>query len=295
MNPKVFIIILNWNGKKDTLECLDSLRKINYGNYNIILVDNDSKDDSVKEITKNFPKVRIIQNKKNLGWAGGNNIGIKYAIEKKADYILLLNNDTIVDRKFISEMVRLAESDEKIGIVSPKAYFYSNPKILQYTVLRFNFKNGKCILGGYGEKDRGQFDKIEEMDFCGGACMLVKKKVFKKIGLLSEDYFMYFDDNDFGIRTRKAGYKIMFCPKAKIWHKISISTGGQSNPSKEYLLNRNRVIFMKKYPNKFSFYRFLAYLFLESMIPSLIFIKKRRFDLLNSKIKGIFEGIKWKR
>ena len=295
MNPRVFIIILNWNGKKDTLECLGSLKKIDYTNYRIVLIDNGSKDDSVSLIKKNFPDIKIIQNKKNLGWVGGNNIGIKYALEKNAGYILLLNNDIVVDRKFISEMIKIAKNDKKIGIVSSKSYFYSNPNVLQYTTLRFNFKKGQSILEGYRQEDKGQFDNPQEMDFCGGACILVKREIFNKIGLLDKTYSLYFGDTDLGIRTRRAGYKIVFCPKAKIWHKISMSIGGNSSPEKEYLMNRNKIIFMKKYSSGKQFAVFLLYLFFESMLTSLIFVKKGKFDLLKSKLRGFFEGIKWKK
>jgi hypothetical protein len=294
MNPKVFILILNWNGKNDTLECLNSLKKITYKNYKIVIVDNGSKDDSVREIKKNFPNVKIIQNHKNLGFAEGSNVGIRYALKNKADYVLLLNNDTIVDRKFLSEMIKVAESDEKIGIVCSKVYFYSKPRVLQYAGLKFNFKKGKSILLGYNEKDIGQFDKIREADFCGGACMLVKKDVFEKIGLFDKNYFAYFEDNDFGFRARNEDYKIALCLKAKIWHKVSASSGGQSNPFKEYYMNRNRIIFMKKYSTNWQFSRFLVYFCFESIIASAMFLKMGIFDMLKSKIKGIFNGVKWK-
>jgi len=295
MMPKTSIIILNWNGEKDTLECLNSLKKLDYKGCDITVVDNCSTDGSAETIKKQFQLIKLIKNPKNLGWAGGNNIGIKYALENKAEYVLLLNNDTVVDEKFLSEMIKIAQSDKKIGIISSKSYFYSSPNVLQYATLRFNFKKGRSILEGYGQEDKGQFDTPQEINFCGGACILVKREVFEKIGLLDEDYFMYFDDTDFGTRAIKAGYKIIFCPKAKIWHKVSASSRGQNNLFKDHLMSRNRIIFMKKHANKGQFYRFLAYLFLESAIAFLTFIKKGKFDVLKSTIKGILEGIKWKK
>jgi len=293
MESKVFIVILNWNGKKDTLECLNSLKKIDYKNYKIIVIDNGSKNDSVKEIKKEFPYAYILKNKTNLGFAEGSNIGIRYALKNNADYVLLLNNDTKVDGKFLPEMISLAESDEKIGIVCPKVYFYSKPKFLQYAGLRFNFNKGESLLLGYGEKDGGQFDKIREADFCGGTCMLVKKEVFERIGLLDKDYFAYFEDNDFGFKARKAGYKIIFCPKARIWHKVSASTGGQTNPTKEYYLTRNNLIFMKKYSRKSQLINFMPHYLIKSTLCSLSYIRKGRFDLFNAKIKGVIDGL-WK-
>ena len=255
------------------------------------MVDNGSKDDSLIEIKKNFHNVKIIQNKKNLGFTGGSNVGIKCALKNNADYVLLLNNDTIVDRKFLSEMIKLTESDEKIGIVCPKV-FYSKPKIIQYAGLKFNLNTGNTLLIGNNERDNGQFNEVLEMDFCGGTCMLVKKGVFRKIGLFDNRYFAYFEDTDFGFRARKAGYKIVFCPKARIWHKVSASSGGQSNPLKEYYMNRNNILFMKKHVSKWQFCRFLSYFIFESIINSLIFIKKRRFDLFGAKIKGVYDGVR---
>ena len=295
MEPEVFITILNWNGKKDTLECLSSLKKIAYKNYEIILVDNGSKDDSVKEIKKNFPDMTIIKNKENLGFAEGSNIGIRHALKKKADYILLLNNDAIVDKRFLSEMMKVAESDRKIGIVCPKVYFYSKPEILQYAGLRFDITRGKSVLKGYNEEDIGQFDDIMEMDFCGGTCMLVKRGMFEKVGLFDEDYFAYFEDNDFGFRVRKEGYKIMFCPKAKIWHKVSTSSGGQENPIKEHYMSRNRIIFMRKYATKIQLASFLPHILTELIFSSSILAKNGKFGILKSKINGTLEGIKWKK
>jgi len=290
MNPRVFIIILNWNGKKDTLECLSSLKKISYKNHKIVLVDNGSTDGSSEEIRKRFPKVKIIKNRKNLGFAEGSNIGIKSALRKKTDYVLLLNNDTVVEKNFLRNLVKISEKDYKRGIVCPKVYFYSTNK-LQYAGLKFNFKTGKSILEGYGEKDRGQFGKEKEMDFCGGTCMLVRKSVFENIGLLNEKYFAYYEDNDFGFRARNAGYEIIFCPRAKIWHKISRSTGGQTNPIKEYYMARNRIWLMKKYsPNLIIFW---MHFIPEFLLGSLILAKKGKFDILKSKIKGATEGI-WK-
>ena len=291
MNHEVFIIILNYNGKKDTLECLDSLKKIDYQYNEIVLVENGSSDDSENAIKKEFPYVKLIKIKNNAGFTGGNNIGIRSVLKQKADYILLLNNDTIVDKRFLSEMMKVAESDEKIGIVCPKVYFYSRPKILQYAGLRFDISRGKSVLKGYDEEDIGQFDDIMEMDFCGGTCMLVRREVFEKVGLFDEDYFTYFEDNDLGFRVKKAGYKIMFCPGAKIWHKVSASSGGQENPLKEYYMSRNRVLFMRKNATKGQLAGFLPYLLTELIFSSLILAKNGKFDILKSKIHGAWGGI----
>ena len=289
---KISILILNWNGKENTIECLNSLKKINYPNYEIIILDNGSKDDSVKILRQKFPEARLIGLNKNLGYAGGNNLGIKNAaLMNNAEYVLILNNDTIVNKNFLKQLVKIAESNKDTGIVCPKVYFYYKPNIIQYAGLRFDLDRGESILMGYNKKDEGQFEKEEEMDFCGGTCMLVKKEVFERIGLFDENYFAYFEDNDFGFRARKSGYKIMFAPKAEIWHKVSSSSGGKINAFKEYYMNRNRIWFMKKHANKKQLINFFLTFAFEFLISSASCIKKGKIGILNSKIKGIVEGV----
>lgn len=277
MQKKVYIIVLNWNGKEDTLECLKSLEKISYSNYKIVVVDNGSEDDSVSEIKKQFSEVKIIENKKNLGFAGGNNVGMKYAINGGADYVLLINNDTTVEENFLSELVKTGESDEKIGILGSKIYFYSDPNRIWFAGGKVNWLKNKGTHIGLDQIDNGQYDKIKETDYLTGCCLLIKREVIEKIGVLAEDYFLYYEDTDFSLRTKNVGYRSIYVPKSKIYHKISRSTKPGSS-SYIYYHARNGLVMAKRTGsllNKIVLYPYCVYLFLKQIIKILFIPKKR--------------------
>ncbi len=260
---KVSFVILNYNGKEDTLECLESIGNIllpKDTRIEIIVVDNASTDGSLAAVKKQFPNAAIIANKENLGYSKGNNMGIKYALENGAGFIVIMNNDTIVDKNLIAEFLKSAEKDENIGIVVPKIYFAKGyefhknrykkedqGKVFWYAGGTMDWAN---IIGrhkGVDEVDKGQYDKEEETEFATGCCMLVKSEVFKKIGLFNEKYFLYYEDNDFSQKAKKAGYKIIYSPKAIIWHKNAASAGGSGSNLQDYYITRNRMLFGIKY------------------------------------------------
>lgn len=331
MNLSVSIIILNWNGWKDTIECLESLYKIKYPNYNVIVVDNGSNDDSIKKIKEYskgeievkskffkhefnnkpikiieydrqelfFNKVRrknikegssnkqmiLIKNEKNYGFAEGNNIGIKYALKTlDPDYLLLLNNDTIVDKYFLNELVKVAESDREIGIVGPKIYYYDHPDIIQHAGGMINMWKGKRYVRGYRESDSNQYDQIENVDFITGATLLIKSKVIKKIGVLDIDYFTYTEDVDLCYRASESSYKILYVPKSKIWHKVSKSTGNEMSPTSMFLMVRNTIIFMKKNAKIYQCYTYIVF--------SIYYFLRRYIMVDRIRKKSMMKGVK---
>ena len=277
----VYIIVLNWNGKDDTIECVESLQKINYDNYRIIVVDNGSEDDSVFEIKRLFPGVKIIENKKNLGFAGGNNVGMKYAVENKADYVLLINNDTTVDEDFLTELIEVGESDEKNGLLGSKIYFHSEPNRIWFAGGKVNRLRNKGTHLGLDEIDSGQYDKISEVDYLTGCCLLIKREVIEKIGVLAEDYFLYYEDTDFSARAKNVSYKIMYVPRSKIYHKISRSTKpGSSNYI--YYHVRNGLVMAKRngsFLSKTAIYPYCVLLFLKQIIKIIFLPQKRNWAL----------------
>ncbi len=216
--PKISIIILNWNNKDDTIKCLDSLRYLNYNNYEIIVIDNGSTDGSQKEIRKRFSDVKLIENKENLGFAEGNNIGIQKALEdEKIEYLFLLNNDTTIEPDILKELVKVAESDSKIGMLQPKMLRMDNPDIIDSTGHIFKF--GKIIDRGVGEIDRGQYDnKLDIIGCCAGAC-LYKREMFKDVGLFDKSFFLYYEDAELSWRAYKKGWKAKHIPSAIVYHK----------------------------------------------------------------------------
>lgn len=258
---KVFLVILNWNGWKMTLDCLKSLEDIKKDNFSIevIVVDNGSTDDSVEKIREEESKIKIIENKENLGFAEGNNVGIRYALENGADYVCLLNNDTRVDPSFLVELVKTVQSDEKIGLIGGKIYFekgyeffkdkYTDSqkgKVIWYAGGLIDWNNVYASHRGVDEVDTGQYDQTVETEYLNGCLMLGTREMFQKVGLFDKRYFLYFEDAEFSLRAKKAGFKVIFCPKAKIWHLNSGSSGSGSSLH-DYFIIRNRLIFGMKY------------------------------------------------
>lgn len=242
MDPKVSIVILNWNGKDDTLKCLQSLKNITYLNYEIILVDNDSSDGSVELFHKIYPEIEIISNKQNLGFAGGNNVGIRYVMNRGTDYFLLLNNDTIVDKSFLTELIRVAESDPETTIVQSKILTFEGD--VEYT---------------YYDKYGATFSEIIKKDnfnrhnfqnpllfYPCGACMLIQKSFINE-NFFDEKLFAYYEDVDIGWQARLNNYKICYAPNSICYHKGSSSLKN-NKPRKMYLIWRNRFrVLMKNY------------------------------------------------
>ncbi len=248
MEPKVFIIIINFNSRLDTQEVLESLEKVNYPNFEVVVVDNASQEKfSLADLNLDL-KIKLIQNPKNIGFSGGNNLGIKYALANGADYVLLLNNDTIVSSDFLTELVKAAEDSQKFGIVGPKIYFYDQKDKLWFAGGKINWFYNKAEMRGYNQIDQGQYDQplIQKTEYVTGCCMLAKKEIIQKIGLMPEEYFLYYEDTDWSLAVQKAGYQCVFAPLAKIWHKGSKSTGQESDPYIYYHV-RNGLILSKKY------------------------------------------------
>lgn len=245
--PLVYIIILNWNGKADTLECLSSLKKIRYSNYRICLVDNASTDDSVEAVRSKFPEVGIIENSENLRFARGNNVGIKFALQHDAEYVLLLNNDTKVDSEFLKEMIEVSKSDCMIGMVGPKIYHYDQPDLIWSAGGEISFWKGKIAHRGLRKRDSEKFDQIVAVDYLTACALLIRSEVIEKIGLLDPTYFMYSEDADWCERTRRAGFRLFFAPKAKVWHKISSTSGGGLTPYKALHKVKSSFLFFKRY------------------------------------------------
>ncbi|MCC6544980.1 MAG: glycosyltransferase family 2 protein [Nitrospirae bacterium] len=260
--PHVTIIILNWNGKDDTIECLKSVEKINYADYDILLIDNGSDDDSVKvfkNLYHNNPRIRLIENEKNLGFAEGNNIGIREALKRGSDYILLLNNDTVVKDDFLGELVKVGEEDKRYGIIGPKIYFWGVKKIIYAAGGGVIGRLGQPLLTGLLREDRGQYDKEGETGFITGCALLIRREAVEKTGLLDEDYFFFFEDLDWNIRAKREGFLIAYAPKSIVWHRASSAVGFKS-PNYYYYMTRNRILFVRKNFSVFSFiFLFLPY------------------------------------
>jgi GT2 family glycosyltransferase len=237
--PKVSVVVLNLNGYGDTRDCLESLKRVTYSNFDVIMVDNGSSDDSARRLSLEFPAVRILRSQRNLGFAGGNNLAIGDALQDGADYVLLLNNDTVVDPCFLSVMIEVGETEPMIGLIGPKIYYASNPKRIWYAGGRVNY-DGCRHLGMDELDDETRFSRTEETGFISGCALLVKSVVLREVGLLDEKLFAYHEDTDFCLRACKAGYRCVFVGKALVWHKVS-RTSGPESAFTLYLSTRNQL------------------------------------------------------
>jgi GT2 family glycosyltransferase len=241
--PSVVIIILNWNGLADTLACLGSLSRLDYPAYEILVVDNGSQDGSPAAIREVYPEARLIEIGENLGYVGGNNLGLEYACTRNAAYALLLNNDTEVSANFLSKMVELAEADPKIGVVGPTIYYAEPDDMIWSAGGKLEWRSGLTLLYGMDQIDRGQFGEApRQVDFVTGCALLVKIPVVKEVGKLDNRFFAYFEENEWCVRVTQAGYKIYHLPTAKIWHKIS-PDHREHSPQVYYYMTRNRLLF----------------------------------------------------
>jgi len=245
--PFVCIIVLNWNGAQDTLECLKSLKELTYPNFSVLVVDNASSDGSVETLKRDFPDLEIIVNSVNLRFAGGNNAGIKRGMELGAEYLLLLNNDTVVKKDFLTHLVEASEKEGNVGMVGPKIYYYGHERLLWYAGGKIEFQKGWISHIGVREIDNGQYDEISETAYVTGCCVLVSRLVVEKVGMLDEAYYIYGEDADWSIRTERAGFRLLYVPGAVIWHKLSVSSGGHLSWFKNWNKLKSQMRLMARY------------------------------------------------
>jgi GT2 family glycosyltransferase len=245
--PLVAVVLVNWNRPKDTLECIRSMRFSTYPNYKIIVVDNGSSDDSLELLSRDGNDLVILAAECNLGFTGGNNMGIRYALAHGADYIFILNNDTVIAEDCIERMVSAAETDKGIGIITPKILFYANRKLVWFGGSKYNSKFITGRLVGYEIIDSGQFDSEQDIPWATGCAMFIRKEIIESVGLFDDHFFAVAEDLDYSLRMREKGHRIYYLPAAVIWHKESISSGGSDAPQYAYYQTRNFLMLRKKW------------------------------------------------
>lgn len=287
--PLVSIVSINFNHSIDTLLMIDSLKKCSYKNIEIIILDNASFNDTPGIITEKYPDVKLILLPHNLGFAGGNNEGVKYA---KGDYILLLNNDTEVDPGFLEPMIDVFLNFTDVGMVSPKLLYFNSPnmKTIQYAGARnINLYTGRGSNIGWGETDKGQYDGTYKTDFAHGAALLFSRKVLEIVGCMPDLYFLYYEELDWCNFMRKKGLSPYYCGKSKVFHKESVSVG-KNSPIKTYYMTRNRIIYLRRNANWFAFlFAMLFFLTVSTPVAVLKMLKNKELGL----IKFYFYGILW--
>ena len=260
---KLFISIINYNSENETRACLQSLSQcVTDGlELHVLVIDNHSKDGFSLQ-TNDFPKLllSVIKNTSNEGFAAGHNKGISIGLKDNADYIMILNNDTVVDKHMLMKLVSALEVNERIGMVAPKIYFAKGSefhkarytkeelgKVFWYAGGYTDWDNVRSIHRGVDEVDHGQYNKTEAVEFISGCCMLIKREVFDKTGFMNEKYFLYYEDADFNERVKRAGYSLYYVPDAFLYHMNASSSGGAGNNLQDYFITRNRMIFGMRY------------------------------------------------
>ncbi len=328
--PRVAIILLNWNSSDDSRECLESLTGLEYGNFDVVMLDNGSKKENVNKMVKYWSEIEPLEARahnfvkmeprtttdeglpmavkenpnsnfwnlllidKNHGFAEGNNIGIRYAIRYLSpDYVLLLNNDTVVDPAFLDNLIEYSESRPEIGILGPMIYYYDyegRKDVINMVGGRINLARGSPIHIGANSLDKGQYTEPGLVDYVEGSCMLIKRKVIESIGMFKASYFAYWEETDYCVRAERGGFSVAAVPKAKIWHKVSASV---DISTKSYYFYRNRLWFVKDNATTServifcsAYLMFIVWYELHSIVLS-----KNRGAALHSYLKGTWDGL----
>jgi GT2 family glycosyltransferase len=247
--PKVSVITVNWNNFNDSAECLESLRKATYPNFDVIVVDNGSVGDDVSLLKQGFgDSIKLILNDRNSGFAGGCNIGIKDALARGADYVVLLNNDTVVAPDFLESLVRVAQSDNSVGIAGGKVLCYELPELIWFAGGIINYRTGRTPIKGSGETDKGQFNEIVKVDWISGCFMFISRDVLQTVGMLDERFFFGWEDVDICVRAARKGFKVLFIPESRIWHKgFGIDKRDRLMGMPVYYATRGQFLFMDKH------------------------------------------------
>lgn len=296
MDEKVVVLVLHYNGKELLDDCLNSYLNNNYKNYEVVLIDNGSEDDSVQYVKQNFNQVRVIENKQNLGYSAGFNVGLNYAFNQaNADYALVTNNDVKADCNVIFELVKTANLNKEIGFVTGKVYYYEQPTTLQTVGKKEDpiFWNGGHI--GNREEDIGQYDFIRELAFADDVFTLVRRSLYLDIGGYDETFFLQCEEFDWQARAKQRGYKIYYTPYAKIWHKESMTLGKKS-AKKAYYDARNPLIVIMKHKNKVFASTYLKNHFYRRVFKVSIRSILNEKDLYKALMiwKGFFSAIWWR-
>lgn len=293
--PTVKVLILSYNGKDLLEDSISSYLANTYSNFEIIVIDNGSVDGTYEYVARNFPDVKIIRTEKNLGYSGGFNLGLNYAFIKiNADYVLVTNNDVKADKNVIKELVKVAKTEDRIGFVTGKVYYYDKPNILQ-TVGKYEDPirwNGNHI--GHREIDNGQYDIIQERAFADDVFTLVSARLYNDVGGYDENFFLQSEEFEWQARAKKFGYKIMYTPHAKIWHKESMTIGKRS-AIKEYYDARNPIIVILLHKNQDYFRKFFWNNFKKRLVRGSFVIIIKHFDIKMAICRwcGFFSAIWW--
>lgn len=301
-NGTTYVVLVNWSQYDYTSACVRSLLEFSHPGLRILVVDNGSTDQSPSRLAADFgEKIDILCNQENLGFSGGNNVGIRHALAQGADFILLLNNDTIVAPDFLSPMLQRLDADRRVGAVTAKIYYVHEPNVLWAAGGTLNPWLGRAQNRGCGERDCGQYEVSQAVDYVTGCCILARREAFENVGLLDERYFAYFEDADWCLRVREAGFTCWYEPNSHIWHwagaaskrQQSMTQTGSTDARIYYLVTRNNLWFLRDHVSRKILPIAIVSLFVRHMLfYTGAFVALRRWAKLGALWRGWGDG--WK-
>ena len=294
--PKVFVLVLSYNGVKWLTDCLPSVLAMDYPNFETVVIDNGSTDNTQTFLRENFPQVQVVTLQPNRGYAGGFDAGLEYAAQRGADYFLVMNNDTEIHPQALTALVETAQAHGQAGFVTGKVYFFDRRDVIQSVG-----KNEDPItwIGrhiGYEEKDAGQYDEVTERLFVDDIYTLVNRKMYDELGGYDVQFYLHCEEFDWQLRAKKAGWKIFYTPHAKLWHRGSVTTGGMGSAINNFFLERSRIIAIAKHG---TLRRLLRYVFwsttqsLYRLAGSVVHLSSYTFRRRLARLLGVFSGLVW--
>ncbi len=251
---ELVIVILNWNGYDDTRWCLESVYRSQKIQFRVVLVDNGSSDDSVNRLQAQFTGLEFIALPENIGYAAGNNVGLRWALQMLPEAVLLLNNDTVLAEDCLRQMFDCARNRQRIGAVVPKIYYLHDPTRLWYAGGGIHWWRVSVSQNGFRQSDSGQWDEPRPIQFATGCALLLKATAAENIGFFDEGFYSYYEDLDYSLRLQREGYEIYYCPHARLWHRVGAGThGNEYSPYYLYYQTRNRIRAFVRYRRKLYF------------------------------------------
>jgi GT2 family glycosyltransferase len=290
-SPLVYVITLTWNQKEDTLGCLESLSQITYPGCRFLLVDNGSVDDTLDAVARLFPDVEVIANSRNLGFQGGFNVGLRRALDRGAEFVFIINNDTYVAPDLLSILLSYTDDDD-VGMLAPKIYYADEPTRIWSVGGDRHPWTFEMVNKGDNEIDKGQWDEVLERDYLVGCALLMKRSLLQTVGLLDEGYHpIYYEDVDLCVRARAAGFRLLLVPAARMWHAVSASSGGADSPRERYLMARNSVRFFRKHIRGWRWLAVVPYRGGSAVKTIARLVSRRRYRAALSYLQGLYHGL----
>jgi hypothetical protein len=280
----VVTVIVNWNRPRDTIECVESLAAVAYENHRIIVVDNGSDDGSVEQMRAAIPRTELLVKQHNLGFAGGVNVGIDRALDLGASYVWLLNNDTVVAPDCLHHLVTAIQDEATVGIAVPKIYYHDRPTHIWSAGARWEACPPRVTMIGLRQRDSSEYDRRHDLDYATGCAMLIPAHIFEAVGAFDPTYFMYQEDYDFCCRVRQSGFRILYVPQSRVWHKVSRSLG-ENSPEKWYHWSRSAVIFYRRHFSAPTLAFFLAWVVARETL-------KGSISFLRPLVHGVRDGMR---